>query len=300
MQKNKSVYFCLLGLYFFFQQSLAVAQNSEAKVKPSNAVSVTYQSEDYIDSGSWEFELYLGSFHATSPVNTDNDINLYVLPKIRYYGDRFYFENTTLGFSLIENEKWTFDLISQFNLDAVNFETNNKKKFNFLRFLPAGTLIMVPFETEIPPIKDRKFSYMGGFKAQYEFTPNWFIGIDLTRDISSVHDGKQAHLITGFKESAGPYSIYTEIGFDFKDSKLSDYYYGLHESDIGPVIYQPYKINKWTINPYLTLNIERKINQHFSAYFYLKMQQFDSKITKSILMSEKETYWSFIGVKYRL
>ncbi|MCW8876797.1 MAG: MipA/OmpV family protein, partial [Kangiellaceae bacterium] len=149
-------------------------------------------SLNFETTSKFNFDLLLGSFHMNSPVNTDEDVELFVIPKISYYGDNFYFENTTLGYSLVENEKWTLDLLSQFNLDAVYFHTNNDELNTFLNFLSADVLIILPFDPDIPFIEERDYSYMAGLAARWHFAHGYDVNLKLTRDVSGVHDGVEA------------------------------------------------------------------------------------------------------------
>ena len=303
--------FCLLSIVFSHktyadvgggdrsttEQSVSVDHNSQGL--SSNRKDADDSISNFETTTKFNFDLLLGSFHMNSPVNTDDDIELFVIPKFSYYGDNFYFENTTLGYSLIENDDWTFDLLSQFNLDAVYFHTNNDELNTFLNFLSADTLVIIPFDPNIPFIEDRDYSYMAGFASSWHFAQDYDLNIKVTRDVTNLHQGMEADISIshfGGNETFG-YSI--AVGALVKDKKLSNYYFGLRETEVVIGSFPAYRIDSTTLSPYVKASFEKKLAEDWSLYLSYQSMSFDSKITDSILVVDEQVNTRFFGVKYR-
>ena len=49
------------------------------------------------------------------------DTELYLMPSFSYYGENFFIENLSMGYSLVENDRFIVDLATRFNLDGLYF-----------------------------------------------------------------------------------------------------------------------------------------------------------------------------------
>lgn len=249
-------------------------------------------------TGEFNVDLLLGSLNINSPINTEEDIDLYLIPKFSYYGERFYFENTSVGFSLLENERWTIDLIGRVNLDAMYFHTNKNTANTFLNFLSADVLVIVPFDADIPEIEEREYSYMIGASFSRHFGPFDF-NITATKDASNIHKGIETDISVLHTGSEGKVNYSLKLGVLIKDKKISNYYYGLRDSETIEMSYPSYEVDSTTYNPYIKATFEKQLSQDWSMYFSYQSMSFDSKITDSILVTDEEVNTRFIGVKYR-
>ncbi|MCG7549586.1 MipA/OmpV family protein [Pseudoalteromonas sp. Of7M-16] len=121
----------LLSICFYLFSTYSVANCNE-------------NDEQCAEIGRWEFSVAVGGGIATNPVRGGDNIPLVILPYINYYGDKFFFDNTTLGFTFTEQEKFDVSLIAQLNTEQAYFE----------RFHPSNILVKNTFtaESNAPPV----------------------------------------------------------------------------------------------------------------------------------------------------
>lgn len=71
--------------------------------------------------GDWQFSVGLGLGGRSNPLVEGDDIPLFVLPKVSYYGERFFWESTTLGFTLVETNRQSINVVATVGFDQMYF-----------------------------------------------------------------------------------------------------------------------------------------------------------------------------------
>ena len=82
-------------------------------------------SQDCVVVGDLGVSLSFGAGTRTNPVDGRDDIPLYVIPQISYYGKRFFLESLEPGVTLYESDAHTFNLIATPGYDRVFFSRND-------------------------------------------------------------------------------------------------------------------------------------------------------------------------------
>ncbi|KZN44458.1 MipA/OmpV family protein [Pseudoalteromonas luteoviolacea] len=95
-------------------------------------------NEQCTEIGRWDFSVAVGAGVATNPVRGGDNVPLVVLPYINYYGDKFFFDNTTAGYTFVEQNKFDVSVITQLNTEQAYFE----------RFHPSNILVKNSFTGE--------------------------------------------------------------------------------------------------------------------------------------------------------
>ncbi|KZN59246.1 hypothetical protein N473_03560 [Pseudoalteromonas luteoviolacea CPMOR-1] len=95
-------------------------------------------NEQCAEIGRWDFSIAIGAGVATNPVRGGDNVPLVILPYINYYGDKFFFDNTTAGYTFIEQKQFDVSLITQLNTEQAYFE----------RFHPSNILVKNSFTSE--------------------------------------------------------------------------------------------------------------------------------------------------------
>lgn len=119
-----------------------------------------------VSTGEWQISLAVGYGLLENPrVKVDN-ISSWVLPSWYYYGENFYVENFTLGYSLYESESFIIDLQTRFNEDGFFYEFDGLNKLllsDILGFTPVNESLNPKIKTfeEI----ERNLSYLAGLNA---------------------------------------------------------------------------------------------------------------------------------------
>lgn len=79
------------------------------------------ESSDCVAIGEWQFSLGVGLGGRTNPLIDGDDIPIVLLPEVSYYGERFFFDTTSLGFTLYEDRTHRLNLVATVGLDSMYF-----------------------------------------------------------------------------------------------------------------------------------------------------------------------------------
>ncbi|AOE50428.1 MipA/OmpV family protein [Kangiella sediminilitoris] len=107
------------------------------------------------NSGEWNISLSLGYGQVESIISNVDDFDLYLLPNISYYGESFFLENTTMGYSLYEDEDFYLDIVGKLNEDGIYFNLDDFGVFSALGTSPPLRDPRIPpprISTETSPI----------------------------------------------------------------------------------------------------------------------------------------------------
>lgn len=76
---------------------------------------------DCVPVGQWTFSLGIGAGLHTNPLNKGKDIPLLLLPSGSYYGKRFFWQDDTIGFTLLDTNRHMLNLIATPAYDQMFF-----------------------------------------------------------------------------------------------------------------------------------------------------------------------------------
>ncbi|QTL37667.1 MULTISPECIES: MipA/OmpV family protein [Pseudoalteromonas] len=79
------------------------------------------QPENCIEVSQWEFSVALGAGVATNPLKDGDHSPLIVLPYVRYYGDRFFLDNTAIGYTFYDHQAFDVSWIAELNSEQAFF-----------------------------------------------------------------------------------------------------------------------------------------------------------------------------------
>ncbi|WP_189637819.1 MipA/OmpV family protein [Thalassotalea sp. HSM 43] len=254
-------------------------------------------SGDCIATNSWSAGIALGLGELSNPLHQGRDRNVSVLPAVYFYGERFYLENTTLGYTLFENDHWSIDIKGELNKDGIYFRDSKSDQF-----FATGTVVN-PFPLPIPidsddfiPEQDveRDLSYMGGVGISYFFADEWLINLDLLSDVSGVHHGQQVDLSVFYTKEFGKLSFNLSVGALYQSSKLNNYYYGFDNNEFAEYDVQ-YKAGGG-VNPYASVGLAFPVSKYFSLVANYKYEQLSSEISHSSLVNDDSGHFYFFGI----
>ncbi|BDF93334.1 MipA/OmpV family protein [Pseudoalteromonas sp. KAN5] len=227
-------------------------------------------------------------------VNSENTFTP-ILPHINYYGDKWYFEDFSLGYSLIENEHLILDVATNFNEDGFFFELDGLDNFFITSIVPSGPTRPGGVPVVANEIQ-RKLSYLGGLSA---IIPNSFATINIAylKDISGVHHGSETHLsaLKILPLLGGDLAI--EAAMVAKDEKLSNYYYMLRPGE-ALIRIPEYELGT-SYNAYVKLAYWLELDSHWAIDFQLKRTRLDSQLADTPLIQKQYYYSGFLGLNYR-
>lgn len=79
------------------------------------------QPENCIEVSQWEVSVAVGAGVATNPLKDGEHSPLIVLPYISYYGDRFFLDNTAVGYTFVNQQSFDVSWIAELNSEQAFF-----------------------------------------------------------------------------------------------------------------------------------------------------------------------------------
>ena len=260
----------------------------------------TIENESCVATEEWRFSVSLGAGTITNPLYSGKNIPLVVIPNFNYYGEKFFLENNTLGYTIKETATWSFSFISQINREKLFFASDSSAAL----LLPSNAFLEGSFMSkdanlDYRDVEKRKWSIDGGIQINGFFENGYYSNFQLLKDISKVHHGSNALLELGKNihiRQLAKTNITWSIGALWSSQKLMNYYYGipnikLNDNDFS---YQA----KDSLNPYVKLNILHKINKNWSTRLSLKREFLSNSYQHSPLINDEKIDIIFAGVSY--
>lgn len=262
---------------------------------PPLAVAEPKHSE-MITTGEFHAALALGYGGLENPRAHAKSIETYVLPTWSYYGERFYAENFTLGYSLHESDSLLLDIQTQLNEDGIFFEFDGLNRL-FMNDLLGFNPIRNPTNAKQPKTDEieRNISYLGGLNATW-LTPFADISLGYFHDISGVHQGNeiQLRLKRSFEYPWGVLGF--QGGTVRKSQNILNYYYQLTPEERGPFYPRYYPSATFNYYAKAVINVPLGGNVNFVGIFeYTWLGQ---SITDSIMIDKDGYISGFVGISY--
>ncbi len=263
-------------------------------------------------TNQFHFSLAMGAGFRSNPLYGGHNMPLWLMPDLAYYGQHWFFDNGTLGYSWALSPELTLSLVSRLNEEQGYFRRASfSNVFSSQRIADDGLAGPVQKNemtesvaaVDIGQVSKRPWAIDGGLqldwqKAQWQVRANWW------HDISNKYQGSHAKVSVAYHLShmTGDWGISSALAW--KSAQLLDTYYGLAIDDGGnPNVavagFQPevgvhwsYALDKnWALLSlfrYRWLNIDLQDEQN---------PEIDTQ--QSPLLAEAFVRSWFIGVSYR-
>lgn len=263
-------------------------------------------------TNQFHFSLAMGAGFRSNPLYGGHNMPLWLMPDLAYYGQHWFFDNGTLGYSWALSPELTLSLVSRLNEEQGYFRRASfSNVFSSQRIADDGLAGPVQknemtesvMAVDIGQVSKRPWAIDGGLqldwqKAQWQVRANWW------HDISNEYQGSHAKVSVAYHLShmTGDWGISSALAW--KSAQLLDTYYGLAVDDGGnPNVavagFQPevgvhwsYALDKnWALLSlfrYRWLNIDLQDEQN---------PEIDTQ--QSPLLAEAFVRSWFIGVSYR-
>lgn len=267
-----------------------------APVSAAEANQCTQPSADCAIVGQWEISASLGLGQRSNPVEGRSDIPLVVIPRISWYGKRFFLENLELGYTLHDGEANTLNLIAAPGYDRVFFYKND-----FQNIFIAGTGIagnatftaagaMVPPEGREFPVKRRRTTYLVG--PEWSFSYGDVTGqLNALREVTGENEGYEMRAALAAPLLSGPtHSLVASAGFTWKSQEIVRYYYGVDG------LYEPGS----AFNPFVKLRYSRPLAERWTISAFAHYEHLASAISSSPIVNEDHVTTVFAGVTFRI
>jgi len=251
----------------------------------------------YIPSNSWILGTSIGYGELSNPLYSSDKLPLFILPDIRYYGEKFSFDNLNFSYALLEKPGMVIELISTQNEDGIYFPGKARKGYAALSGAHTGVTLDL-FQAELAPVTPthRSMSYLAGVETRFYGWLNLYASWQT--DISNVHHGNEAK-VRAIKQAHFANSQFSlEATVTYKSKRLSHYYYhtGQRDTSNSRLFYNPQAATNYLVK----LNVAYPLNENFALVAFAQKKWLAKEITNSPSVIDRSPYGFFIGVKYVL
>ena len=103
--------------------------------------SLTIANEEQADIGAWSIGVNLGIGQRSAFITGQDALDIHVLPSFYYYGEHWFLDNGTLGYTFEQQEDYAFSFIGEVNPYGLYFEQSAfGESFNSLYLLSPNSV----------------------------------------------------------------------------------------------------------------------------------------------------------------
>jgi outer membrane protein len=263
-------------------------------------------------SRSWDFGIGIGYGEQSNPFVGADEVPGYVTLDLAIYGERFFFDNGELGYTLVDQPDFGVNLLATYSSERIYYSYFNELGlFRGSQGLGqfSEELLVVPVD-QLPDaavstglagqftvleLPDRDFALNMGVELLWNW-PKGQVQWQLLQDVSDAHHGAQMDLTYSRSWRTGRWAFKPSIGLSWQSAKLVDYYYGVNNRDqLFELVYP----GEATINASVGLLVSYRINNRLSYVTRFTHTELGSEISNSPLIDTDHTQAYFSGLFYR-
>jgi len=252
---------------------------------------------------SWRFGVGLGYGQRTNPLIQSEDIPVVVDLDIAWFGERWFFDNFDLGFALVDNSRFTTNVVARLNSDRAFFGKTNTRYVNFTVTAGGEQVPMPPpssqgavdaaVELKVP---DRDYAVELGLEMLLD--GEWgHATLRAFHDVSNTHEGYEISADYSYRWVRGRFSIAPSVGVAYKSAELSDYYWGVHADEVLPTL-QGYQVDGgigWEAGLRTSYYVTKSMRVAVSANY----EKLTDNIALSPLVAEPYVIGYFAGLAWQ-
>ncbi|MDO6488512.1 MipA/OmpV family protein [Colwellia sp. 6_MG-2023] len=263
--------------------------------------------------GEWNFAVSVGAGVYTNPLNGGDNTPLILIPEISYYGEKIFFENNTLGYTLFNGQQLVVSTIIQLNHEKAYFTRWHPQNIFLDSSAPSNIVdkdevdnaegnndndSIIP-EITIDDVSSKRWAVDSGIQLNWFIDSSTDVEVQILHDINNVYNGFngqfQLNRMLKFEQLPNTRMSYS-FGTNVNSKNLVDYFYGVPPAQAQNKT-QAYQ-GKLSINPYFRLALVHQISADWSAKFNVKRVFLDSNMTDSPLVKDNHINTIFAGVTY--
>lgn len=248
-------------------------------------------SADCVAVGELDVALSFGYGVRTNPVVGRDDIPLFVIPQVSYYGKRFFLESLEPGVTLFESDAHTINLIATPGYDRVFFSRHDLQNV-IVPFAAVGPPSLAPrieAEDQTFPVGRRHTTYLAG--PEWLFRHRNFIGqLSALYEVTGRHQGYELRAAISAPLLQTKQSLVINTGLTWKSAASVDYYYGVKD------FYQPDS----ALNPFIKLSYALPLSARWTFTAFVHYEYLDDTIVDSPIVSDREVVTAFAGLNFKV
>ncbi len=287
---------------YFILLVLGVSTPVQANCMDSNA------QESCIATEQWQVSLAMGAGFRSNPLHGGHNLPLWLMPDISYYGEHWFFDNATLGYSWQLTPDLHISLVSRLNEEQGYFRRRSPVNLFETHFISgagvAGPIQKVSTKQElsIAQADKRPMALDGGLQLNW-FLPGVQLKLNWWHDISQQYEGQHVRLAagTGWQNQTGQWQLNAALAW--KDQRLMNTYYGLNAQEGEGLEYRA--LASW--QPELSLQWQYPLTERWQLMSLWRYRWLNTDVAlpaspgriQSPLLQESVVQSWFIGFSYR-
>lgn len=268
----------------------------------------THAEEAVMIERSWDFGIGMGYGQQSNPFVGADDVPGYLTLDLAIYGERFFFDNGELGFTLVDQPELGVNLIANYSSERIFYSYFNELGINSpiagLTGEPEGIGLMPieeggleSFPSALMPVElpDRDFALNLG--VEWLVDRDWGqLQIQATTDVSQAHQGQELSLEYSYGWGNNRWRFKPVVAASWQSADLVNYYYGFDNLLEGfNFSYQTGATVNWSLG----LTASYRINNQLSFVTQVRGTVLGSNIRRSPLVDADTTQSYFSGLFYR-
>jgi len=261
---------------------------------------------DYIEVDRWDLGFAVGYGEISNLIKDFDDTPIYVIPTIAYYGDNWFFDNGSLGYTLLEGNDYSVNLLGTFSSDRAFFYRWDPSNIFQARSSAGGSRnsqnplsirsISSEPKLDINELESRHFTYLGGVETFF-YSPFGTLKLAVTHDLFNVHNGTEAQFKWSHSATFNRWNIELSAMLDWKSKQIVDYYYGIRASENAywSNMYQAQS----ALNQSVAITGQYALTDSWGLLLMARYTHVASTITQSPLVEKNHTTTYFVGAAYR-
>jgi len=268
-----------------------------------------YLEEGYQqDASPWRIGFGAGYGQRSNPLINSDDIPLYGIVQLSYFGERFFFDNGDFGWFMADGRDWSANLIAGVGGERSFFSYLNDSSVGFSSGLtedgglvtspaPPGVQIEPPPEAGYhePEAPDRDYVIDGGLELLYSWRQTE-LQLQLLTDISDKHNGQELWLSWGRPGQWGRFSFNPSIGVTWMSEDAADYYYGVKQSEAQPGL-PAYEVDA-AFNYFARISLRYRLSDAWQIVSVLQYERLADDVVDSPSVEDDHVMTSFLGLYY--
>lgn len=257
----------------------------------------------------WKIGFAAGIGERSNPFINSDDIPVYGVVQLSYFGEHFFFDNGDLGWFIGNGERWNLNAIAGIGGERsfYSFLNDSSLGFNPGLDLENGTGTPAtedpdnllpqpePGAQGKPKAPERDLTADGGLELLYEYGMSE-LQLQLLTDISGKHHGQQAWFSWAVVHETGPWQVVPSLGFNWMSSDAADYYFGVKPSEASPGL-PAYRAGS-AVNTFARLSVNYTLNEHWSVVYLFQYDWLGSSIKDSPSIADDHVQTMFLGLYY--
>lgn len=266
-----------------------------------------HPSPECTNQAEMHVSLASGPGFRSNPLHGGHNFPLWLMADVHYYGESFFFDNGTFGYTLPTNTDWSLSVVTRLNDEKSYFRRATPISF-FENQVISDKGLLGPVERfaakkelSIDDVAKRPWALDAGLQLDM-FGEAWHSSVNYWHDVNGAYHGSHARVAASYHwdTSSGRWTLGSAL--HWKSRQLIDTYYGASAAEWNDTAL----VGQADLQPELSLQWQMELTERWSMmslvrYRWLDLQVKDEsgETLRSPLQQDSQVRSIFLGFSYR-